>query len=178
VTYSALVNIAVPKPPKALKVPKPPPETGGDEAGVRAPAEAARGRRLSEHSAAWVSMLGLVGLEFVLGVVALVAVPAGRRSGWVPSRGTVVYLLHSAVGAVLGVGAVVLLASAKHAERSVRISAVLGLVGVAIGAAGGLLTVPHGLRLLGMALMLVGAALAVLGYVMPAVGSTKEPAAT
>jgi hypothetical protein len=134
---------------------------------------AARLGRLSERPPVWLSMLGLVGLEFALGVVAFLVVPTGRPSGLVPHRGTLIYLVHTIVGALLGIGAVVLMVAANHAGRPVRIGAIVGLVGVMIGAGGGVLTVDHALRLLGMALMVVGTAGALLGYLMPVVSLTE-----
>ncbi|MGA8682408.1 MAG: hypothetical protein ABSB54_01835 [Acidimicrobiales bacterium] len=172
VTYNALVRIATLRP--ARLGPAGAARSDLDEPELaRATDGADQRRNLSERRAVWLSMLGLVVLEFGLGVVTLLVVPAGRPSGWVPPHDTVVYALHTVVGALLAVGAIVVTTKAIHAERSVRVSAIVGLVGVGIGAVGGLLTVVHALRLLGMALMLAGTAVAVLGYVMPAVEPTQ-----
>jgi hypothetical protein len=168
ITYNAIVHIAVLKP--SWPAPAEAPVVAVDDTGIAPDAEGRQSRNLSQRQAVWLFMLGLVGLEFVLGVAALLFVPAGRPSGWVPRHGTVVYGLHTALGALLGAGAVVLMVAARRAERPVRVAAVIGLVGVVIGGVGGVLTVDHALRLLGMALMFVGPAVAVLGYVMPAAG--------
>jgi hypothetical protein len=37
----------------------------------------------------------LIGVEFVLGIAALISVSAGRSSGWLPAKGETIYLVHS-----------------------------------------------------------------------------------
>jgi hypothetical protein len=186
VTYNSLVHIAAPKAP-LLTTPEAAPhpaKAGADDATTLAavetmtrPADDAVPRNmLSQHRAVWLSVLALAGLEFVLGVLALLVVPTGRPTGWVPSHGSLIYEMHAAVGTLLAVGAVLLVLAARDGERSVRVSAIIGLVGVAVGAAGGFLTVDHALRLIGMGLMLVGAMAALLGYMMPVMGPTEASA--
>lgn len=120
-------------------------------------------------------MAALVGVDFVLGVAALVFVPFGRGSGLVPVKGRSVYLAHSAVGIALGVGALwLVLRHGTSGQRITRLAARLGLAGVIVGALGGLLAVEHGLRLGGMGLMLVGALMAGLGYLMPSLEAHDE----
>jgi integral membrane protein len=111
----------------------------------------------------------LVGVESVLGIVALLVLPFGRPSGWLPARGQAVYLVHAVVGLLLGLAAAGLLAGARGSTRADRIAATMGVVGVAIGGLGGLLTVDESLaRFVGIALMFVGPVIAGLGYLVPA----------
>jgi len=110
-----------------------------------------------------------VAVESVLGIACLVVVPAGRPTGWLPKQGAALYVVHGVAGALLGVGAVVALAVARRAKRAVRISAVIGIVGVVLGAGGGVLAVDHALRLLGIGLMFVGAMVALTGYLIAAI---------
>jgi hypothetical protein len=186
VTYNSLVHVAPPKVPLFTRpeAAAHPARADADDATTLAavdtmtrPADDAVPRSvLSRHRAAWLSVLALAGLEFVLGVLALLIVPTGRPTGWVPSHGSLIYDMHAAVGTLLAVGAVLLVLASRDGERSVRVSAIIGLVGVAVGAAGGFLTVDHALRLIGMGLMLVGAMAALLGYMMPVMGPTEAPA--
>jgi integral membrane protein len=111
----------------------------------------------------------LVGVESVLGIIALLALPFGRPSGWLPARGQAVYVAHAVLGLLLGVAAAGLLARARGSTRADRIAATMGVVGVAIGGFGGLLTVDQSLaRFVGIALMFVGPVIAGLGYLVPA----------
>lgn len=119
------------------------------------------------------AMLLLVGLELALGVGALVLVPYGRGTVWVPRQGRGIYLVHAIVGGLLGLGALAVLYGTRLAERVVRIGMALGLAGIVVAAGGGLATVHHSTRLLGLGLMLLGSMLAGFGYLMPLV----EPAA-
>jgi integral membrane protein len=109
----------------------------------------------------------LTGLELVLGIVALVFVPASRPSGWLPVKGASVYLPHAILGLPLAFGAVGLLARVRGSARLSRLSGWIGLVGVAIAGAGGLLTVAHSLRIAGLAFMLIGTVVAGFGYLIP-----------
>lgn len=116
----------------------------------------------------WVVMATLVGLDFVLGVAAIVAVPFGRASVWLPVKGRGVYAAHAVVGALLGAGALVLLSRyGSSAHRISRLAAKTGIAGILVGLAGGFLAVDHPLRLAGMALMLLGSLVAGIGYLMP-----------
>lgn len=126
---------------------------------------------LAEHRAAWLLLLGLVVLEFGLGIVCVIMLPIGRPSGWLPPMGTTFYLLHGVIGALLCVGSLALLLSANHCgSRPLKICAVIGVVGVGLGAGGGLFAVDKSLRVIGVLLMFVGAIVAAMGYLMPAVG--------
>jgi integral membrane protein len=119
-------------------------------------------------------LLSLVGVEFVLGIVALIFVPYGRPSGWQPVKGEPILLAHSVLGLPLAVGAAVLLARVWRSSRIPRLCGWIGAVGVAVAGSGGLLTVAHSWRLVGMALMLVGPVVAAFGYLFP----TLEKSAT
>jgi integral membrane protein len=110
----------------------------------------------------------LTGVELALGVAALVLLPVGRPSGWLPARWVAIYLPHAILGLPLGVGAVALLARVRGSTRSSRLTGWIGAVGVAVAGAGGLLTVGHSLRVAGMALMLIGTLVAGFGYLIPA----------
>jgi integral membrane protein len=109
----------------------------------------------------------LTGVELVLGIVALVFVPASRPSGWLPVKGASIYLPHAILGIPLAFGAVGLLARVRASARLSRLSGWIGLVGVAIAGAGGLLTVAHSLRIAGLAFMLLGTVVAGFGYLIP-----------
>lgn len=129
---------------------------------------------LAERRSIWVILVSLAGAEFVLGIVALLFLPPSRPTAWIPHRGLAFYLLHTVVGLALVIGAVAIMPSARRGGRSTRISATIGLVGVILGALGGLAAVYHSVRILGMGLMLVGILLALMGYLMPSVGSDAE----
>jgi len=171
VTYNALVRIASVESRSASRV-----EVARQRwsAAGRGPARVSGRAALAERRSVWITMIVLISIEFLLGIVALIAVPTGRTSGWVPAEGRVVYFAHTGVGLALALGAALVVLSAAHSGRLVRISGTIGAVGVALGEAGGLLTVDHGLRLLGLALMLVGGLVATMGYVMLAVEAPSE----
>jgi hypothetical protein len=109
----------------------------------------------------------LIGVELVLGIVALIFVPAGRPSGWLPAQWEALYLAHAILGLPLAFGAVALLARVRKATRVSRLSGWVGAVGVAIAVAGGILTAALPLRLAGMAFMLVGTVVAGFGFLFP-----------
>jgi hypothetical protein len=109
----------------------------------------------------------LVGVEFVSGIAALVALPTGRPSGWLPPSGTTIYLAHATLGVPLALGAVVLLVRVRGSTRIPLLSGWIGCIGVAVAGMGGLLTAAHPLRLVGMASMLVGPVVAGFGYLLP-----------
>lgn len=128
----------------------------------------------------WVVMAVLVCVDFLLGIGAIVAVPFGRATEWLPVKGRGLYVVHAIVGALLGIGAVFLLARfGTSAQRITRLAARWGIAGIVLGVAGGLLAVSHPLRLVGMGLMLVGGLVAVVGYCMPSLEAhdRKERAA-
>jgi len=109
----------------------------------------------------------LVGLECALGFVALALVPADRPVAKLTAGASAIYGAHAAVGFVLGLGAVMLLARVRGSTRLSRLSGWIGATGVAIADVGGMFTVDSGLRLAGMALMLVGPIVAGFGYLIP-----------
>jgi hypothetical protein len=111
-------------------------------------------------------MVGLVGLELALGIGALVVVPYHRPGAWVPARGDVLYLVHAALGGLLGLGSVAVLLASRRAPRLARVGAVGGLVGVLLAAAGGLASVGQSTRLLGVGVMLVGGLAAGFFYLL------------
>ncbi|MGH9093165.1 MAG: hypothetical protein ACRDZR_17570, partial [Acidimicrobiales bacterium] len=121
---------------------------------------------------AWATLAAAVAAELVLGIAALVMVPAGRPSGLVPRRGVVVYDLHAAIGGALVVGAAWLAARARRSPRVERIAAVVGLVSVMVAAGGGMLAASHPERLLGIALMFAGSVVAGLAYLAGALERT------
>ncbi len=110
-------------------------------------------------------MIG-VGCEFVVGVAALVAVPLNRSNGWLPPEGELVYLIHAALGAVLTLAALGLVLVAPR-ERLGRTGVFIGLAGLAVAAAGGMMAAFHPARFAGLVLMLVGTMAALVGYLLP-----------
>jgi len=119
----------------------------------------------------WAAALAAsVGVDLLVGIVALVLVPFGRPSGWVPTRGAAVYGIHATVGLFVALGAVAYLLRVRHLGRIARISAWTGAVCVGLAGAGGLLTEPHSpIRFLGIALMFVASVLAAGAYAVPIV---------
>ena len=112
-------------------------------------------------------MLLALGLEFVLGVASLLLVPVGRPDEWLPPQGRAVYVVHAGLGGMLGIGALVIFVVASHGGRIVRLGAQLGLVGLLLGAGGGIVAAFHPWRLTGMGLMLAGIFVAFFGYLIP-----------
>jgi len=124
------------------------------------------------------TLLVLVGLEFLLGIVAVAVVPFSRPSGWIPDKGEAVYLAHADLGALVFFLAVVLLLRLRSSPRTGRLVGGLGLAGLMVAGAGGLLTETQSLaRFFGMCLMLVGTAFAVFAYMIPVLlrTSPEEP---
>jgi hypothetical protein len=174
VTYNALVRIARIAPIAPAQVAAPDrggapthagPAGGGATPRVETPLGPGRG--------VWLTMLGAVTVEFGLGLAALVVVPLGRPSRWLPARGEAVYGAHALLGGVLGVSAVVLLFSVGKAGRLTRIGGWFGLIGLALGAAGGVLAVYHPLRIAGIGLMFLAPAMAFFGYLMPLIEASR-----
>lgn len=112
-------------------------------------------------------MLIALGLEFALGVVSLLLVPVDRPDEWLPPQGRAVYVVHAGLGGTLGIGALVIFVVASQGGRIVRLGAQIGLVGLLLGAGGGLLTAFHPWRLTGLGLMLAGTFVAFFGYLIP-----------
>jgi hypothetical protein len=116
-----------------------------------------------------------VGVQSALGIGVLLAVPYDRPSGWLPSRGETVYLLHAVVGLLLVVGATMLVARVRGGPRPSVGLAWTGLIGIALAGSGGLLSEARSLtRFFGLALMFVGAATAAFAYVVQLCGA-HEP---
>jgi len=142
--------------------------SGGPEDPERLVGAGGTGEAGEKVSPIWAAMASLVGIDFLLGIGAIVAVPYGRASAWLPTKGEGVYLAHGVIGAILGVGALYLVVRFGSApERMARLAARTGIIGIAVGVVGGILTVYHPLRLVGMALMLLGSMAAGIGYLMP-----------
>lgn len=158
VTYNALVRIAPARLPRS------------EAAAVEATSDPAVPRQLSERNVrrVWNAMAILVSVELVVGVGTIVVVPFKRTDAFVPPHGTAIYVLHGALGVLLGAGAVAVLVVSSAAGRLPRIGAVMGAVGVGIGLVGGLIAGFGATRLLGMGLMLVGTIVAGIGYLTPA----------
>lgn len=114
-------------------------------------------------------MTCLLGVDLVLGVAAIFAVPFHRATAFAPDRGRAVYLAHAVLGLVLTAGAVALVERTRSLDRHLRVAAITGLVGLGVSGAGGVLAVLQATRLVGMALMLLGSIGAAAGYVMPLV---------
>lgn len=111
-------------------------------------------------------MIGIV-FEFALGVACVVLLPLRRPDQWLPPQSKGVYIAHAVLGGLLTIAALVIVMAALGASRFVRLGARMGLVGLVLGAAGGMLSVSHSWRLPGMGLMFVGALVAFFGYVVP-----------
>ncbi len=191
VVYNALVHLAPIRAPEAAEPAGAQTARGaaGASESERHPAPA--GPTAFSRLAPYVGLA--VGLDFLLGVAALFVVRVGRPSGFMPPSGKALYLAHALVGLPLAAGALALVPLSRGGKRADRVVAWLGLVGVGLAGAGGLLTASHPLRLLGMGLMVVGPMVAGAGYLIPAldrlprevpegygeaaVGRTAEPVA-
>ena len=117
-----------------------------------------------------------VGVEFAVGLAALLLVPMGRPSGPFPQQGRVVYDLHGAAGVALLAGAVAVVAAARTGPRMYRIAAWVGLAGIVVGGIGGLLAADHGLRVGGIALMFVGSVVGGFAYLIGTLEPEQEAA--
>ena len=178
VTYNALVHLA----PGRVA---PPGDTatsggGGGEAGDRTGQEwpsagAVEAGRLRRGRWVWILMMIGLGLESAVGIVALLVVPAHRSSGWVPGNGATVYLIHAVLGGILTLVAMWLVTVSPR-QRIVRAGIVIGLAGLALGAAGGILAVYQASRFAGLALMFVGTLVAFFGYLLPLIEPDPEVA--
>ncbi len=126
----------------------------------------------------WIAMIVVISLEFLLGIIAIVEVPVSRPTGWVPSKGKLVFALHGVVGLASFLGACMLVVLAHRAGRIARIASFGGFIGVMLGGVGGLLAVDHGLRLAGMGVMFVASGIAFFAYLVPliepATGATPD----
>jgi hypothetical protein len=122
----------------------------------------------------WFVMMIGVAIEFALGIACLAFVPTGRPDQWLPPQSKGVYIAHAALGGLLGIGALTILLRARRGSRFVRFGAQAGVVGLMLGAGGGVLTVSQSWRLTGLGLMFVGAVLAFLAYVIPLADDSTE----
>ncbi|MGO9912129.1 MAG: hypothetical protein ACLPQS_13355 [Acidimicrobiales bacterium] len=123
------------------------------------------------------ALAALTAVNFLLGIMALFAVSMGRPSGWLPAGGEAIYLVHALLGLPLALGAAVLLARVRRSTRIYLAVGWIGLIGVGISGAGGLLTVDLSTRFLGMVLMFLGPVIAGFGYLIPAMrGRSRAPA--
>lgn len=128
----------------------------------------------------WARFLAVgVGIEIVVGVMALVAVPVGRPAGWLPARGEAVYLVHAIVGIAVTAAAAAMVTRSAGWARIPRVMSWLGLVSLLVAGGGGLLTEGTSLvRFGGIAIMGIGACLAGLCYFVPAILHSKTSVAT
>lgn len=175
VTYNALVRIAPPRQRDPVDARS---EIRVDGAGDTATEveDADEEQPWLSKKTVWIVMAVTVGVEFALGLAALILVPEGRPSELVPSQGLVVYGAHAVIGGLLVIGAVLLALTNRQATRMVRIAVVTGLVGILVGGAGGLLATSHPLRLLGIALMFAGAMISGFGYLVAVLEPAPAPA--
>ena len=120
-------------------------------------------------------MIGIV-VELALGVACLALIPVGRSDQWLPVQSRGLYLAHTVLGGLLTFGALAILARVLDGSRFMRLGGQIGLGGIVLGAAGGMLSVWHPWRLAGMGLMLVGALVAFFGYVIPLADVPEEEA--
>jgi hypothetical protein len=123
------------------------------------------------------TLAGLVGVEFVLGVMAILSLSFSRPSGWLPARGQAVYIAHAVFGLVVTFGAAAFLLRVFRSTRRDRMAGWMGLIGLGLAGVGGVLTEPQSLvRFLGMALMFVGPMIAGFGYLIPALLRLQQKA--
>jgi len=111
-------------------------------------------------------MGGLVVVELAIGIGTLVVVPYDRPTVWLPVQGRLLYLVHAALGAIVGLGSVVVFLAARRAPRILHLGSIVGFVGVVLAAVGGAASLGRPTRLLGVGLMLLGAVVAGFGYLM------------
>jgi hypothetical protein len=120
-------------------------------------------------------MIGIV-MEFALGVACLALLPLGRSDQWLPAQSRAVYVAHAVLGGLLTIGALTILTRVFGGSKFMRLGAQIGLTGLVLGTAGGMLSVSHPWRLAGLGLMFVGALVAFFGYVSPLADiPAKEP---
>ena len=170
VTYNMLVRIA-PAPEAAATatdLAEAPPGRTGSSSVRGEPVPTAPGGDAGRSTNRLATALALlVGVEFVLGIATLVALPTGRPSGWLPPGGSAIYLAHAILGIPLALGAVALLVRVTGSARISVLTGWIGCIGVAVASIGGLLTAAHPLRLVGLACMFLGSLVALFGYLLP-----------
>jgi hypothetical protein len=116
-----------------------------------------------------------VGLDALLGVAAIVAVPYRRHNAAVPTRGAALYLAHAVLGFVLTAAGVAIVGRWRRVGRPAYLAALTGVIGLAVAGIGGVLATLQATRLVGMGLMLLGAVAAVAGYLVPAFDAEPAP---
>lgn len=137
--------------------------------GELAPTTPARVATVERFTARLATALALlVVVEFGLGVGALVVIPPGRPTGFVPSTGAGLYVIHASLALPLVIGGVLLIGRVARRSRMARLSGWIGAVGVLVAGLGGILSAPHGLRILGIGVMFLGSVVAGFGYLLPA----------
>jgi hypothetical protein len=127
----------------------------------------------------FVVMLAATMTEFFIGGAELFYVPLDRPTGWLAHHGEALYVVHALFGMVLGIGALWVFAEAvttRHLVQVDRTAAVGGLMGVAAGALGGVLSYERSLRLLAIAFMLLGVAVAMFCYLLPLIEGSMDRA--
>lgn len=178
VTYNVLIHVAPVRdvPTGDLAMQGGGKHQAGDRELVRSPpAHQVDTRTFQVGQWVWVLMMIGIGLELALGIVALVAVPVHRPDGWVPAQGRAIYQIHALLGGILTLVAMWLVTLAPR-QRVVRAGIVIGLVGLALGAGGGILAVYHSSRFAGLALMFAGTLVAFFGYLIPLIEPESSPA--
>lgn len=126
------------------------------------------------------ALAAAIGAELALGLASLFLIPFSRPSGWLPTRGREIYLVHATIGPLLVLGAVLFLWVVRDGPRPVRVAGWIGLAGLVVAGGGGLLTYEQSaLRFLGIVLMLAGPGLSLFAYIVPVAlrrsGSTEQP---
>jgi hypothetical protein len=175
ITYTCLVNLATPRSdhlddPAIIAAAQSPP---GELIQVDLTAASTKKGAIPRLSRpVWIAMTSGVCAEFTAGIAALFLVPFSRPNEWISTRSEAVYLVHAILGGVLVLGAMAILIPASREGRLAWSCAIVGFVGIALGAAGGFLSIYHRWRLLGLALMFLGAMLAFFAYLIP---STESP---
>jgi integral membrane protein len=143
----------------------------GQELAAAEPLQSVKPVDVEAETVMWAAVLaGAVGVELLVGILALVLVPFGRPSEWVPQRGAAVYGVHATLGLLIALGALAFLVRVRRLGRIARISGWTGAACTALAGVGGLMTEPHSaVRFLGVALMFVAAVLAGSAYLVPLV---------
>ncbi len=175
VTYNLLVHVAVPSriadpysslPDEAsaylLSQVAPPPKEPDD---------------VTLHRGLFVAMLVGTLAEFFIGGAELFYVPLNRPTAWLAHHGQAIYVVHALFGMALGIGALAVFATAVTTVRLVQVdrtAAIGGLMGVAVGAFGGVLSYERPLRLFAISFMFLGVAVAFFCYLLPLIEGSMD----
>jgi hypothetical protein len=169
VTYNALVHLATGTTVPGQSGPVVPPVViGGFSFSVDVP-DAVENQATLRRSLFTAMMVGVIA-EFIIGGAELFYVPLNRPTGWLAHKGETIYVVHSLLGAALGIGAfyVILMAlTTPYLAQVQRTAAIGGFLGVATGAIGGVLSYEKSLRIYAIALMFFGVAVAIFCYLLP-----------